>query len=413
MSDVANPLIAEREDSTRWFSGIFLAEDIDSLMASFNGGGWIDPAIGGIAAGLDALAFVTDPLGQLVSWGVGWLIEHVKPLSDALDALAGDPDQINAYAQTWNNVSGAMNNAGTTLHDGAVQQIATWTGVAARSYRHVVGEHEAALQALGKATAALGQLTAGAGMLVATVRMMVRDLIADFVSVLAVRLWEWLAEAGLTLGLGTPWVIAQVSTLVGKWAGRIAKLLDGLVGSLRRLTPMMRTLEKTIDEIKAVLRRLGRGADTPGGTPARDTHLFHAEADPLRRHGPARETHPAEWEAAMREAEEAGVEVIVRDGAMAYGPAPPAGNPGQMILDPDASYGALLHEMSHLRDDRAAGWEGMAGAMGDPRARYENEARAYQQEIDYARSIGDQESVDRLHQLLRQEYEYIFGEAPP
>ncbi|WP_250034249.1 WXG100 family type VII secretion target [Paractinoplanes maris] len=411
MSDLANPLIAPREDSTRWFSGVFLAEDVDSLMASFDGGGWIDPAIGGIAAGLDALAFVTDPLGQLVSWGVGWLIEHVKPLSDALDALAGDPDQINAYARTWSNVTGAMASAGTTLHDGTARQISGWTGVAARSYRHIAGEQEAALQALAKATTALGQITAGAGMLVATVRMMVRDLIADFVSVLAVRLWEWLAEAGITLGLGTPWVIAQVTTLVGKWVARITKLLDGLVSSLRRLTPMMRGLEKTIADIKGLLRRLGR-SDPGGAAPARGTHLFHAEADPLRRHGSARQTHPAEWDAAMREAEAAGVEVVVREGAMAYGPAPSAGNPGQMILDPDASYGALLHEMSHLRDDRDAGWAGMAAAMGDPRARYENEARAYQQEIDYARSIGDQESVDRLHELLRQEYEYIFGVAP-
>ena len=68
--------------------------------------------------------------------------------------------------------------------------------------------------------------------------------------------------------------------------------------------------------------------------------------------------------------------------------------------------------MQHLRDDRAAGWPGMAGWFSDPSMRYQNEVRAYQQEIDYARSIGDQDAVDRLHQLIRQEYEDIFGEAP-
>jgi hypothetical protein len=47
---VSDPLIAPREDSTRWYSGVFLAEDIDGLMASFSGGGWIDTSIGGIAA---------------------------------------------------------------------------------------------------------------------------------------------------------------------------------------------------------------------------------------------------------------------------------------------------------------------------------------------------------------------------
>jgi len=266
---MSNPLIAPREDSTRWFSGVFLAEDVDSLMASFSGGGWIDPAIGGLAAGLDALAFVTDPLGQLVSWGVGWLIEHVKPLSDALDALAGDPDQIAAYARTWTNVAGAIDGARTTLHDGVAGQLTEWIGEAASAYRARSTEYEATLAALVKANTALGEITAGAGLLVATVRMLVRDLIADFVSVLAVRLWEWLAEEGLTFGLGTP-----------------------------------------------------------------------------------------------------------------------------------------------LREDRDAGWLGMAGWMSDPTVRYQNEVRAYQQEIDYARSIGDQAAVDKLHELLRKEYEDIFGEAP-
>jgi hypothetical protein len=412
VTDPGNPLVAQRQDSTRWFSGIFLAEDVDTLMASFSGGGWIDTTIGGIAAGLDALAFITDPLGQVAAWGVGWLIEHLKPLSDALDALAGDPDQIAAYAQTWRNVAQAVDGARSTLQDGVRLQLTDWAGTASAAYRHLAADHEATLAALAKANNALAEITAGAGLLVATVRLLVRDLIADFVSVLAVRLWEWLAEEGLTLGLGTPWVIAQVTSLAGKWVGRIAHLLNGLVNSLRRLAPLIRRLEKIIEDLTALLRRL-TGRRTPAGPPVtRDTHFFHSDADPLRRHGPARETHPAEWAAAMREAEEAGVEVVIREGAMAYGPSPSRGHPGQIVLDPDASYGALLHEMQHLREDRDAGWAGMAGWMSDPRVRYENEVRAYQQEIDYARSIGDQEAVDRLHELLRKEYEDIFGRAP-
>ncbi|MFC7278298.1 WXG100 family type VII secretion target [Paractinoplanes rhizophilus] len=265
---MSDPLIAPREDSTRWYSGVFLAEDIDSLMASFSGGGWIDASIGGIAAGLDALAFVTDPLGQLVAWGVGWLIEHLKPLSDALDVLAGDPDQIAAYAKTWANVAGAIDGARIKLHDGVAGQLTDWTGSAAAAYRGRSGEYEATLAALVKANNALSEITAGAGLLVATVRMLVRDLIADFVSVLAVRLWEWLAEEGLTLGLGTPWVIAQVTSLAGKWVGRIAHLLDGLVSSLRRLTPLIRRLGQIIEDLKAALRRLtGRRGPTSRATP--------------------------------------------------------------------------------------------------------------------------------------------------
>jgi hypothetical protein len=388
-----NPLIAQRADSTRWFSGIYLAEDVDSLRASVAGGGWIDPAIGGIATGLDTLAAVTDPLGQLASWGVGWLIEHLKPLSDALDALAGDPDQINAYAQTWRNVGGAIGDAQQRLEESAGRRLAEWTGSVSAAYHGLAAGQAAALATLAQAGRTMGEITAGAGLLVATVRMMVRDLIADFVSVLAVRLWEWLAEEGLTLGLATPWVIAQVTTLAGKWIARIVHLLRGLAASLRRLEPLIRGLGDIVARIKG---------------PTRRSHLFHGDADPLRKHGPARVTHPAEWDAALREAEESSVEVRIREGVMAYGPGARAGRPGQLLLDPDASYGALLHELNHLREDRDAGWAGMAGWMSDPRVRYENEVRSYQKEIEYARSIGDQASVDRLHELLQAEYHEIF-----
>lgn len=408
-----SPLIAPRRDSTAWFGGIYLAEDIDVLMTGYRSGGWIDTAIGGFAASMDALAFVTDPLGQLVAWGVGWLIEHVKPLSDALDELAGDPDQITAYAQTWRNIAKATAEAGSSYGGMADRQVAEWMGAAADGYRRNSGRHRAALAALTRAAEAMAEITHGAGLLVAMVRGLVRDLVAEFVSVLAVRLWEWLAEEGLTLGLATPWVVTQVTTLAGKWVARITRLLHGLVESLRRLAPLLRRLRQLIAELKALLRRGGhQEAVPPSAAVDREAHLMHADADPLRKWGPARQTHPEEWEAAIQEARDLGVEVTFRSGALAYGPAPGPGSPGQLVLDPDASYGALLHEMQHLRDDHAVGWVGMRGWFEDPVVRYENEVRAYQKEIDYATSIGDHDSVERLNQAIREEYSKIFGVDP-
>ncbi|MFR9777788.1 WXG100 family type VII secretion target [Micromonospora sp. MS34] len=407
-----SPLIAVRQDSTTAFSGIYLAEDIDALMVGYLSGGWIDVAIGGFATSMDTLAFVTDPLGQLVAWGVGWLIEHVKPLSDALDELAGDPDQITAYAQTWRNVAKATTEVGTDLGGMVDRQVADWSGAAAEAYRRTSGRHVAALAALGRAANAMAEVTTGAGLLVAMVRGLVRDLIAEFVSVLAVRLWEWLAEEGLTLGLATPWVVTQVTTLAGKWAARITRLLHGLIESLRRLTPILRRFRQLIADLKALLRGATPGSTAPSTTLDRATHLLHTDADPLRKWGPARQTHPAEWDAAIQEAQDLGVEITFRSGALAYGPAPGPGSPGHLIIDPDASYGALLHEMQHLRDDHAAGWAGMRGWFEDPVVRYKNEVRAYQREIDYATSIGDHESVERLNQAIREEYSRIFGVDP-
>jgi hypothetical protein len=46
------------------------------------------------------LSLVTDPIGTLAQYGVSWLIEHVQPLKDCLDWLAGNPPVIQGFADT-------------------------------------------------------------------------------------------------------------------------------------------------------------------------------------------------------------------------------------------------------------------------------------------------------------------------
>src|SRR4051794_28831316 len=246
-------LVAARADSTGAVDGFGIAEDIRSLSGGVAGGGWIEGTIGGFAASVDVLAVVTDPAGALVSWGVSWLMEHVKPLSDALDWLAGDPDQIMAYARTWQNVAGAASSAASSLRDAVDRELAAWTGPAADAYRRHATSHLGALNAAAEAGNGLAVIVEGAGLLVALVRGLVRDLIADFVSVLAVRLWEWLAEEACTLGIATPWVVAQVSSLVGKWVAKITDLFRGLLASLRRLGGEIGSLTKLIEHIRGAL----------------------------------------------------------------------------------------------------------------------------------------------------------------
>nr|WP_240942296.1 hypothetical protein [Planosporangium thailandense] len=210
---------------------------------------------------MDALGFVVDPLGSVVSWGVAWLMEHVKPLSDALDRFAGDPDQITAYAQTWRNVAGVASSAAAELSDAMARDLAQWSGAAADAYRQHAGSHVGAITATAEAAGTIAVITEAAGLVVALVRNLVRDLIAEFVSVLSVRLWEWLAEEACTLGIATPAVVAQVSTLVAKWTAKIAELIKGLASSVRRLAHEAGSLDKLIDLVRGKLTKSGKAVD--------------------------------------------------------------------------------------------------------------------------------------------------------
>ncbi|MGK5738069.1 hypothetical protein [Micromonospora sp. URMC 103] len=264
---VTNPLIAARQDTTTGYSGIGIVESLVDLRNGIESGSWIDTAIGGFGTSMEVLVTCVDPIGSVVSWGVAWLIEHVKPLSDALDWLAGDPDQITAYAQTWHNVSRHVAGQVTALSEAVRTELATWTGPASEAYRRYSEQHVRHLTGLADSAGLIGTVVEGAGLVVALVRELVRDLIADFVSVLAVRLWEWLAEAGLTLGAATPWVAAQVSSLVAKWAAKIAGLLTALARSVERLRPILSKLGELLDTLGTALKDLRR---TPGRTATPD-----------------------------------------------------------------------------------------------------------------------------------------------
>jgi hypothetical protein len=243
-----NPLVVDRVESPpdAW-TGVWIAEDIALLRQGVAGGSWIDTSLGGLSAGLDSLALASDPLGGLIQYGVSWIIEHVRPLTRALDDLAGDPGQIAAQAQTWRNVAAVAKGAAADGRPG----VDGWSGAAAETYRTAAVRQRGVLEGLGEASEVMSAAVNGAGVLIATVRTLVRDAIATCVS----RLVSYAIEELATFGLATPLVIEQVSTLVAAWAAKIARWLRALLDSIRRLGRLAERLAELIELLTRTLRR--------------------------------------------------------------------------------------------------------------------------------------------------------------
>lgn len=341
MSPTVNPLVAGRLDHKDAWSGVWIAEDIELLHQGISAGNWIDTTLGGVGTTLDALAFISDPLGSLVQYGVAWLMEHVKPLSEALDWLAGDPAQIAAHAGTWRNVAQSLRSNSGQLSVAVQQDLIHWGGPAATAYRSWAADQHGAIDALARAADTMATITEASGLLVATARTLVRDAIATFVSILVARLPEWLAEEGLTFGLGTPIVIEQVSTLVADWVGRVGRFLTALIRSLRELVPVVRRLDVLIAELKKILTRLRRSPDAgdpePGGV--RPPSKFHGQSrDDLIKDRGANVGRPGSGSKVREVRSEQELkdyfDALSRDG---YTDITPPGFPGKMVELPDGT----------------------------------------------------------------------------
>jgi hypothetical protein len=212
------------------------------------------------------------------------MIEHVKPLSQALDWLAGDPGQIAGHAQTWRNVAASLQDRGADVDRAVRWDTTEWAGGAAEAYRAWTRQQKGVVEALAKAAETMAVITEAAGFLVAGVRMMVRDAIATLVS----RLIDYAADEVLSLGLATPLVVGQVATLCASWAARIGRWLRDLIGSLARLRGVAGKIGDLIEAIKKLFGRpAGRGRDPvrPPKTPSRQELLDELKAKGVK-HNP-------------------------------------------------------------------------------------------------------------------------------
>ncbi|WP_051343213.1 hypothetical protein [Pseudonocardia spinosispora] len=226
--------------------GAGVVSDVVDVWGSQSGGEF---AANSAVYALSALGAIKDPFQTAVSAGVGYLIEHIDFLREPLDALAGDPGQIEAHAKSWQNVA-------TTLEKTAQQRsadlgaVSGWQGEAADAYRKAAAEQAKTITDAAGAADQLSQQVLAAGAAVGTVRALIRDTIADFVAKVVERLLMAVATAVPTLGGSVGVVIADIvleaSALAAKlasklsellsWLAKSAKALEGLAGKIDDLT---------------------------------------------------------------------------------------------------------------------------------------------------------------------------------
>jgi hypothetical protein len=184
------------------------------------------------AIALDALGFVADPFGSLVSAGVGWAFEHLAVLSEPLDRLTGNPWEIKAEAQSWHVVAIGLAEAAAAQRDLAGPRSAGWTGEAANAHRLAAGTRAEQMAVMAVRTDEFAIELIRAGARVGALRSIVRDMVADLVGeVVAWAVGGALAAAltgGASLLAAAGWMIIRVVDLARDIARRIGDLLQAL-----------------------------------------------------------------------------------------------------------------------------------------------------------------------------------------
>jgi uncharacterized protein YukE len=246
---------------TEWYEGAGVVESVagfvDTLTGESEGEGVdvIDAAIGGAGMVVDLVGSAANPLAAVFSAGVGWLMEHVSFIREPLDALLGNPDEINANTHELKKAALEMKMIAQEHREDVAAMGGSWSGEANQAFSTSQEEMSAQYEALGKTMDGTAAIYALSGALVCELRAMIFDWIADLIGELIAGALIALASAAVTFGSSIAAYCGYAGTraamLATKMAGRLSKLMAAMTrfgGRIAKLSEKMSGLMKGLEK---------------------------------------------------------------------------------------------------------------------------------------------------------------------
>ncbi|BDF97916.1 hypothetical protein AoKodu_02170 [Actinomyces oris K20] len=242
---MGNELVAEVKESETVWSGSRLIEDGFDLKEAFESKSWVSGGLAVAATAADTAAAVMDPLGEALSAGVGWIIEHLWPLKDWLNELAGDSDAVAAAASTWTNIGTKLNSCAGELEAVCSSRLAGQESLAVATFKTLQAGSASHLRMTGEVAGAISGGLTLASVIVRVVHDMVRDAIADVIG----KLTSKAAIMAVSLGTAAPWAVSSVAADVSSWVTRLSKEVADVVLSSKNLKNLLYTARALFDDV--------------------------------------------------------------------------------------------------------------------------------------------------------------------
>ena len=242
---MGNELVAEVKESETVWSGSRLLEDGVDLKEAFESNSWVAGGLATAATVADTAAAVMDPLGEALSAGMGWIIEHLWPLKDWLNELAGDSDAVAAAASTWTNIGTKLSSCATDLEAVCSSRLAGQESLAVATFKTLQAGSASHLRMTGQLAGAISGGLTLASMIVRMVHDMVRDAIADVIG----KLTSKAAIMAVSLGTAAPWAVSSLAADVSSWATRLSKEVTNVVTSAKNLKGLLSKANRLFDDV--------------------------------------------------------------------------------------------------------------------------------------------------------------------
>ncbi|TFH52467.1 hypothetical protein E4J66_07440 [Actinomyces viscosus] len=249
---MGNDLVTEVKDSENIWTGSRLLEDGFDLKEAFESKSWVAGGLAVAATTADAVSAAMDPLGEAMSAGVTWVIEHLGSLNKWLNELTGDSDAVAAAASTWTNIATKLNSCADDLETVCTGRLAGQESLAVATFKSLQAGSASHLRMTGGVAGAISGGLTVASVIVRMVHDLVRDAISDVIG----KLLSKATITVITAGLAAPWVVQSVISDVASWVTRLSKDIASTVLSAKNLKNLLDKATTLLDDVAAAFARI-------------------------------------------------------------------------------------------------------------------------------------------------------------
>ncbi|SMC55335.1 hypothetical protein [Lentzea albidocapillata] len=211
----------------------------------------LDITFNAIGAASATVMFAIDPLGSIIGAGVGWLIEHVSFLRDALNQLMGNPEEIQANVEA-NKARAAELRVLAEDHKSGLATFDGWTGASSERFKTSMDGMGQELDDLANAVESKAKIVAIMGMLVTVLRDIVRDLIAQLIGSL-------IGGAIIAAAMMIPTFGTSIAVFGGFAVGKAVALGVNIASRVARVVAALGRQMKRIGDLDEIMKKVSKG----------------------------------------------------------------------------------------------------------------------------------------------------------
>ncbi|GAB3570684.1 hypothetical protein GCM10027445_24610 [Amycolatopsis endophytica] len=279
--------------STNQFSGAGFLDSYTFLIRSCNDIKTADDSdkaalgaaigLGVIASAVDTVKLAINPLGSLISAGLGWLIEHVSFLREPLDMLMGDPDEIQKLGEEVHKIAESIRKIGEDQTKSLEGAVSSWTGSGADAFNNRMKELAADLESKAHGTDIVGYVIHTNMAIISAVRGLFRDLITtvlgDIISAVLIAMATAVITFGASIVAAVTYSVTQATLTATSLASKLAAVVAQATRSGARTQQLVNLLKTRQTLQNRPIELPERPPTSRPASPAPSSSTYHTADD--------------------------------------------------------------------------------------------------------------------------------------